>query len=328
MRRLSSAFTLIELLVVVAIIALLISILLPALGNAREQGKRAVCAANLRSLVQGYTYYAADNRDVMPQHEGVEPSYIYVKKSDSDGDKQWHLAELIVKYLGTQGLSRSGPSGSGSRPTITNKDLEEAAPIGKMFYCPSTNYVLLNRKTGNPPAASFVEPSAFGSFMDYAQTWNYVGCDFTKLDDTYIKPRTQDGFFRIFDDDANTITPDNPDNSPLYVYRLPFSVSKEAVRLPRSSEGSRVPVIQDYLVTVGRTAAQVKDDFQNNKLKPTAGNHLATGRAENADRRTVKGGNFGYVDGSVRFRSINEVRPRLMIDRTFSGGSTRPTYWW
>jgi prepilin-type N-terminal cleavage/methylation domain-containing protein/prepilin-type processing-associated H-X9-DG protein len=61
-----SGFTLIELLVVVAIIALLISILLPALGAARQQARASLCSAELRVLGQGLTIYVGDNRDVLP----------------------------------------------------------------------------------------------------------------------------------------------------------------------------------------------------------------------------------------------------------------------
>jgi len=59
-------FTLIELLVVVAIIALLISILLPSLGRAKELANRAHCAANLRGITQSFVVYAQDNEPFYP----------------------------------------------------------------------------------------------------------------------------------------------------------------------------------------------------------------------------------------------------------------------
>jgi len=69
-------FTLIELLVVVAIIALLIAILLPSLGKARELSNRSVCSANLRGTCQSLNVYAADNADAYPVVAGKPTSQV------------------------------------------------------------------------------------------------------------------------------------------------------------------------------------------------------------------------------------------------------------
>lgn len=63
MERRKNAFTLIELLVVIAIIALLIGILLPALGQAQRSAKNVLSQSNARSLNTGAANYASDNSD-------------------------------------------------------------------------------------------------------------------------------------------------------------------------------------------------------------------------------------------------------------------------
>lgn len=72
------AFTLIELLVVVAVIGILISVLLPALGSAVQAGKKTVEAVAAKSLSQAYTEYTLENDDKMM------PAYLYFR--DANGD--------------------------------------------------------------------------------------------------------------------------------------------------------------------------------------------------------------------------------------------------
>ena len=72
--RTKQAFTLIELLVVVAIIAVLLSILIPALGAARERAMRISCASNLHQLGIALTAYGMDSGGWAPLNGGTTGS--------------------------------------------------------------------------------------------------------------------------------------------------------------------------------------------------------------------------------------------------------------
>ncbi len=89
-------FTLIELLVVIAIIALLIGILLPALGSARDTAKALLCKANMRSVGQATGVYALDFRGKFPP---VLAGQFVIDPENGKRNMIWYDVNRIGRYL-------------------------------------------------------------------------------------------------------------------------------------------------------------------------------------------------------------------------------------
>ncbi|MEO1715882.1 MAG: prepilin-type N-terminal cleavage/methylation domain-containing protein [Planctomycetota bacterium] len=115
MRRKRGGFTLIELLVVIAIIALLIGILLPALGKARNSAKLAVSLSNLRQQGIPHAAYGADHKNLIPTFQAKPGQRPQHSKQNAD------LAQQIVDLAPDPGQQ------------IQPRDVVEAAAIQQMM---------------------------------------------------------------------------------------------------------------------------------------------------------------------------------------------------
>ena len=127
-RRRPTGFTLIEVVVVISIVAILISLLLPSLGSAREIARQAICAANVRQIGGAYIQYANDNRGQLTIVVNGTSPHIW---QDFTGWEDAWLEKGLADY------------------TNVASDWSKAFTGGKIWLCPSSPVKLMKYTDGN-----------------------------------------------------------------------------------------------------------------------------------------------------------------------------------
>ncbi|MCC6234429.1 MAG: type II secretion system protein [Verrucomicrobiales bacterium] len=151
-----SGFTLIELLVVIAIIAILASMLLPALAKAKTKAQGILCMANTKQLTLGWRMYAEDNDDKIP--------YAYVEKGSANDKYAW--VRGILDY-----------SGANKSNWDVKEDLARSplAPyLGNsygVFKCPADKSTVKTTADGRLPRVRSVSMNAWVGGNEGKHTW-------------------------------------------------------------------------------------------------------------------------------------------------------------
>ncbi len=151
----SRAFSLVELMVVVAIIALLISILIPTLTRAEEQARQAVCQGNLRGINTGWVLYSRENNaspPILPDHNSNV--HLYYNHDLEMGD------QCTVSSLG-----------QGAQQNLCLLVKINAVPWG-MFLCPSAESSSEADRSGSGRKFGLGETGRL--YCDYALQVPYV----------------------------------------------------------------------------------------------------------------------------------------------------------
>ncbi len=169
--RKKRTFTLIELLVVIAIIAILASMLLPALNQARDRTKVSACMNILKQTGSAMTLYQADNQDFCPPTQGDNPSAV---KGSTDGldstsyTLEWY--DVVMKYAGSSG--REHTYNDGFKENVYTLLI---CPINRgVFPCDDGAYGQYgsygyNHRFSGQKITKFKHPSRSAIIMDSAQ---------------------------------------------------------------------------------------------------------------------------------------------------------------
>jgi prepilin-type processing-associated H-X9-DG protein/prepilin-type N-terminal cleavage/methylation domain-containing protein len=142
-RRPSRAFTLVELLVVIGIIALLISILLPALGRARESAMAVNCMSNMRQLSVSFMHYVNEQNGFLP----------------AIGPSQTFWAVKVYPY--------TGMDPEAARTFAAFRTHDPNSPPRSIFICPTNKIQKIT-----PPAPDLPDPIVWSGNTSW--TYSYA----------------------------------------------------------------------------------------------------------------------------------------------------------
>jgi prepilin-type N-terminal cleavage/methylation domain-containing protein/prepilin-type processing-associated H-X9-DG protein len=154
-RRLARGFTLVELLVVIGIIALLISILLPALRKARQSAQAVQCLSNLRQLSAAHASYMQQSRN------RVFPYY-------GDGTTNILWQAILLPYI----TPRAGKMDIYSTNNVTAAEVAKLQLNETVFFCPTAREGLPNGVISGGLASG-------GAFNAWGIAWGNTNSSFT-----------------------------------------------------------------------------------------------------------------------------------------------------
>lgn len=278
-------FTLVELLAVVAIIALLASILLPALGRAREAGRRAVCASNLKQWGLIFVLYEKESRGYLWPPRQMNPDL-------SDSKPSPRVRSIYPEYLTDPRIflcpSDQDADVSRLQDDAGNFDIHipsaEGGSMGEVnrSYFYSSGYVFDKMGDDDPAAPLGDFPSTSALYPEYT---GVIGpSQFYDANETLLtlvnNAATDADAYALFDGDIELGRPGNGNGG-----------SPQATTLYRIRYG-----IERFLISdINNPAASAKADSEVSVMFDL----LST---ETANFNHVPGGcNVLYLDGHVEF---------------------------